>query len=493
MIKAKLEEILRDTDAIFQTDVDFNKEVTVTEDASNVDGDSLLFLTHLASGEQREIRLSGTPYAIVCEEDDAKRLGSERLIITDNSRIALAYAYRNLYKISRGSMKYVAVTGTNGKTTVAEMICSILKFTGADVGYIGTGTIRINDTPICEKYYSMTTPDPDLLYRSIKDMELFGCKYVVIEASSHGLALGKLAPLEFDVGIFTNLSEEHRDFHPTMSDYLEAKLSLFDKCEVGIFNLDCPYSARAYELATCKKESVGIINRGDVYATDIQLRGIRGSYFYYRENGLIFGVDLALAGAFNIYNSLMALRCAIDLGIKPCIAKRAINCLSSIEGRMEIFGNEVSVVIDYAHTPLAVENTLKTLYSAKKPRQSLYLVIGCGGERDRKKRAEIGRIAEKYVKKIYITEDNSRNEDPEQIITDIMGGVKDPDAAVIIPSRAEAIRQAILNAERGDIIAILGKGRECYMITSDGYTDFSDKQEALSALRLRKAKNETNA
>ncbi len=489
----KLCDILRGTGITVPDHLDGDAEVTISEWGEEINKDSLLILTKRANGEKRQEVYNAEPFATICELDDGAGLNGNRILYTENARRALAICYFNLYNIDTSKTRLIAVTGTNGKTTVASMLHYILRFSGADVGYIGTGKILINETDVSDKYYSMTTPDPRELYKYLSDMQMLGCKYVVMEASSHAIALDKLAPLYFDVGIFTNLSGEHRDFHKDMQSYFDVKLSLFDSCKMGIFNLDCPYSRRAYELCKCKKSSIGIINAGEAYATDIQGRGLNGSSFFYREEGLIFGVDLSLVGAFNVYNALMALRAAILLGTRPCVAKRALNYLSQVEGRMEIIKDEVSVVIDYAHTPFAVENVLKTLYSIKRKRQSLFLVIGCGGEREHEKRREIGRIAEKYCDEIILTEDNSRKEAVDKIIEDILCGIKDKDLVRAIPDRGEAISYAILNASRGDIVAILGKGREDYIVDKNGYRDFSDKSEAQRALRLRKAKNENNA
>ncbi|MBR5449224.1 MAG: UDP-N-acetylmuramoyl-L-alanyl-D-glutamate--2,6-diaminopimelate ligase [Clostridia bacterium] len=493
MTKRKLYDIISETDVEINGTLDLEKEVGIAEYGEEIDENTLFILTKTAKGEKREISGVGMPYAVICEGDDGECFPDTIKLYTKNARNTLAICYRNLYGVDTANMRLIAVTGTNGKTTVSRMLHYILRHSGADVGYIGTGTVQINETEVSDKYYSMTTPDPRLLYKYLSDMQMFGCRYVIIEASSHAIALGKLTPLFFDVGIFTNLSSEHRDFHPDMQDYFNVKLSLFERCRHGIFNLDCPYSRRAYQLAGCEKSSIGIINTADVYATDIESRGLMGSSFFYREEGLIFGVDLSMIGAYNIYNALMALRAAIVLGLPPCIAKQGINALCGIDGRMEVISDDVSVVIDYAHTPFAVENTLKTLFSIKRKRQNLLLVIGCGGERDKEKRYEIGSIAEKYCDKIYLTEDNSRGEDTENIIAEILQGIREKDTVTVIPDRRDAIEYAILSAAGGDIIALLGKGREGYIIDKDGYRDFSDKGEALRALRQRKMKNENNA
>ena len=493
MIKRRLCDILNETDVKINGYLDPQKEVRIAEYGEEADESTLFILTKTAKGTKRKLSGVNVPYAVICEEGDGECFPAAIRLYTENARKTLAICYRNLYGIDTTNIRLIAVTGTNGKTTVSRILHYILRHAGADVGYIGTGSVLINETEVSDKYYSMTTPDPKLLYKHIYDMQMFGCGYIIIESSSHAIALGKLAPLTFDAGIFTNLSSEHRDFHTDMQDYFNVKLSLFQKCKHGIFNLDCPYSRRAYQLAGCEKSSIGIINKADVYATDIQSRGLLGSSFFYREEGLIFGVDLSLIGAHNIYNTLMALRTAIVLGIPPCIAKRGINALAGIDGRMEHISDDISVIIDYAHTPFAVENTLKTLFSIKRKRQNLILVIGCGGERDKEKRREIGSIAEKYCDKIYLTEDNSRGEKTENIISEILEGVREKESVTVIPDRRDAIETAILTAAIGDIIAILGKGREGYIIGNDGYRDFSDKGEALHALRQRKMKNENNA
>ncbi len=492
MNKIKLCDLLIGTDVTVPNWFDAEKEVSISEWGEEIREDSVLIITKKSGGERRENYYNSSAFAVICERDDGYGIEKGKILYTENARRTLAICYFNLYRIDLSGIKLIAVTGTNGKTTVASILHYILRFSGAEVGYIGTGSVLINETEINEKYYSMTTPDPRELYKYISDMQMLGCKYIVMEASSHAIALEKLSPLIFDIGIFTNLSEEHRDFHTDMLSYFDVKLSLFYKCKTGVFNLDCPYSRRAFKLAKCKKSSIGIINQGDAYATDIQGRSLAGSSFFYREEELIFGVDLSLCGPFNVYNALMALRAAILLGISPCVAKRGINCLSGVSGRMEILRGDVSVVIDYAHTPMAVENTLKTLYSLKKKRQNIILVIGCGGERDFKKRTEIGRIAEKYCERIYLTEDNSRSEETEKIIDDIARGISDKEIIIRIPERKEAILSAISDAAKGDVIAILGKGREPYIIDKNGYRDFSDKSEVQHALRLRKAKNENN-
>ena len=340
---------------------------------------------------------------------------------------------------------------------------------------------------LTEDEYSMTTPDPSLLYTSLRKMQDAGCEYAVMEVSSHSLALNKTAPIKFEYAIFNNLSPEHMDFHKDMESYFESKLKLFQSAKRGLFNLDDSYSRRAYESVSCEKSSVGIIHDGDAYITDVSLLGLSGASFYYRQSRLIFGVKSPLLGSFNVYNSLIALRCVIDLGIKPCIAKRGLEEIKSVNGRMEIIRSDITVVIDYAHTPEAFNNCLKTLFKANNKRQKLICVFGCGGDRDKEKRRLMGKSADLYCDAVILTEDNSRTENLHSIISDIAKGICKE--YTFIESRADAIRYALRLANVGDTVAILGKGHEKYIINSSGTNPFDEKKIVKEALLQREIGN----
>ncbi len=451
----------------------------------------ILFITKTSSGKSRGISPAGCSAAmIVCEDDEPLDATDVPRLITENARRSLAIAASNLYQIDYEKVKLVGVTGTNGKTTTATMIRNILTYDGHLCGFIGTGKIKIGDSEIQPQGYTMTTPDPLLLYKSIAAMQDAGCEYIVMEVSSHALMLEKLAPIRFEVGLFTNLSGEHLDFHADMESYYQAKKRLFERSACGIFCVDDPYSKRAYDEVECERISVGIINSADVYATDICLMGLSGSKIFYREKDRIFGLHLPYVGAFNVYNALMAIKCAIRLGVRPCIAKAAMTVGESIDGRMEMIHDDVTVIIDYAHTPDALENALKTLYSAKKPKQKLRVVFGCGGNRDSVKRPLMGIVASKYADDIILTEDNSRDEDTMQIIRDIASGIPSQASYSIIPRRSDAITEAILSAAKDDIIAVFGKGHERYIIDKNGMRVFDERVIINTALELRRSKNE---
>ena len=470
--------------------IDHNKSVALTLKREEISDNSLLFITSSIGRHDTPFdasELNPPPYAIIADEKKTVLNPVCPIIRASDTRAALAYAYSNINAIDYNNLKIIGVTGTNGKTTVASLIYGILRSAGYKVGFIGTGKISVCDQVLTEDEYSMTTPDPSLLYTSLRKMQDAGCEYAVMEVSSHSLALNKTAPIKFEYAIFNNLSPEHMDFHKDMESYFESKLKLFQSAKRGLFNLDDSYSRRAYESVSCEKSSVGIIHDGDAYITDVSLLGLSGASFYYRQSRLIFGVKSPLLGSFNVYNSLIALRCVIDLGIKPCIAKRGLEEIKSVNGRMEIIRSDITVVIDYAHTPEAFNNCLKTLFKANNKRQKLICVFGCGGDRDKEKRRLMGKSADLYCDAVILTEDNSRTENLHSIISDIAKGICKE--YTFIESRADAIRYALRLANVGDTVAILGKGHEKYIINSSGTNPFDEKKIVKEALLQREIGN----
>lgn len=484
-----LNELKDKTKLVIPLTLDLNKPLKICEVGEGTDSDSLLFITPLSGGEKREVKVTSPPYAIITDFADERTFGDIPVIKAESTRECLSIAYSLSYKIEYNTIKIIGVTGTSGKSTTAEMIFGVLSYNNLKVGLIGTGIIKTNERIYTDRYYSMTTPDPKDLYRYISQMQKEGCQYIVMEVSSHSIALGKVSPIPFEVGIFTNLSEEHRDFHKDMKEYQMVKARLFNMAKYGIFNIDDEWVKEVYEKAECDKCGVGIMWHGDVYATDICQRGLKGSSFYYREEGLIFGVDLKLPGAFNIYNSLFAIKCCIHLGIKPTLVKQAINFIDGVRGRMECIYDELTVVIDYAHTPLALQSLLKALNSSKNARQKITTVFGCGGERDKEKRPQMGKIARELSDNVIITEDNNRGESFDEIAGQILCGIEERDSVSVITDRALAIRYAIMSAEKNDIIAVVGKGHEEYIIDGSGIHPFDERGVITEALRDRKNAN----
>ena len=450
---------------------------------SEINSKTLLFVTDKVNGDDSPLdcsKLPSVPFAIVTSH--AKNILSPicPVIRVKSVREALSYALSNYHGINYDEITFIGVTGTNGKTTTATLIYKILRTCGYKVGFIGTGKILSDDTLLSSDTYSMTTPDPTTLYPSISKMIGDGCKYVVMEVSSHSLALGKAAPIRFKYAIFTNLDNDHLDFHSSKEEYFEAKLGLFALSKRGLFNLDDEYSRRAAGLVDCEKSTFGILNEGDAYATEIDANSLLGISFYYREAGLIFKAKSKLIGVFNVYNILAALKCVIDLGIKPCIAKSALERIEAIDGRMEIIDDKIKAVIDYAHTPGAFYNCLKTLKHSLTLGQKLIVVFGCGGDRDKLKRPTFGKYAEMLADKIIITEDNCRNESFSSIVGDIVSGISS-NGYKIIPDREEAIHYAFKSAKAGDVVAVIGKGHERYKILGSEYLAFNERKIILKA------------
>jgi UDP-N-acetylmuramoyl-L-alanyl-D-glutamate--2,6-diaminopimelate ligase len=315
-------------------------------------------------------------------------------------------------------------------------------------------------------------------------MEEEGCFAVVMEVSSHALALNKIDAIPFDYGVLTNLSSEHMDFHESLEDYYLTKKRLFELAKVSVFNVDDGYGRRAYKECLGKKISVGALFRGDVYASGITDRGFEGIGYLYHGRNFSFRMNLKTPGIYNVYNSLLAIAVATDLGEAPCRVKEALASFSGIDGRYEIIKDEITVIIDYAHTTAAFECILKSIRSAI-GNKTLTVIFGAGGERDRTKRPKMASIAEKFADKIIVTEDNSRGEAPMEIITDIIKGFREKSYRIAI-DRKKAIKEAILSASKDEVIAIIGKGCEKYNIDKSGYHRFDEKEIIELSLKERK-------
>ena len=429
---------------------------------------------------------AGRPAAVVVGELVDLPEGCGEVIRAVNVRRLTAFIFARYYGVERMSATVIGVTGTAGKTTTARMIEEIFRADGRRVAFIGTGRVAIDGVEISNKYYSMTTPDPWYLYRILAEAEEAKCDAVVMEVSSHSLALHKVDPIKFRLGIFTNLSPEHLDFHGDMESYFAAKMRLSELSERMIFCLDDAYGRRGARLTN--GVGVGVLWDGDYRATVVRDRGLRGSKYLFRAKNFSFIQTLPLPGVYNIYNAILATAATAMLGVRPCIARKCLADFSLPLGRYEIIKDEITVIIDYAHTASALENLLKSINSYKKARQRLTVVFGAGGERDRAKRPAMGRIAEALADFAIITDDNPRGEDPKEITAEIAAGFGG-EGYEIINDRAEAITRAILAAREGDLVAIVGKGAERYMIDGGGYRDF-DERAIISAALLRRKRNE---
>lgn len=474
----KLSDILSDTKFYCKSNA-YDIEITSITASHKISESGTLFVSVRGDrNAESEAILTGCA-AILCDVDE--RNYSIPVIHTENVRAAYAELCCRLSGVNTDKLKLIGVTGTNGKTSVAKTIYSILNKSSHKCGFIGTANIEAPEMKLSKRFYSMTTPDPEVLYPALKSMEELGCEYVVMEVSSHALYYEKLHPLHFAVSVFTNLSAEHLDFHQSMSEYYLSKKKITDISDTMIINVDDYYGKALYSECKGKKIGVGSVYESDVSVKNIKTNGFEGIEYMYYTSDYVFKADSRLCGIFNVYNTALALCAVIAVGLKPCIAKKALSESEVIPGRFEVISHSPTVIIDYAHTPVGFENFLKSLKSMAKGRR-ISVIFGCGGDRDKTKRPKMAAAAEKYADKIIITSDNPRQEDPEAIIKDITKGFSDKAKYRINKNRCDAIASIIKEADQDEIIAIVGKGEEGYMIDKDGYHPHSDREYALAAI-----------
>ncbi len=430
---------------------------------------------------------NGAVAILACE--DYEETPEALLLKTRDTRHAAALIYNAWYGDPAGKLHIIAVTGTNGKTSVTFMLRSIFETALYRCGLIGTVNcysagrrLEIHsDDPLS----NMTTPDPEELYHILSEMVKDGVEYVFMEVTSHALALGKPDAIHFDAAIFTNLTPEHLDFHNSMETYFEAKKRLFDMCDRAVLNIDDAYGILLRDCLKCPYITCSAKGASaDYAATQICDHGVDGSEYRLTAPHKRFVVRTPIPGAFSVINTLQAAACASMLGISPSAIMMALGSLSGVDGRMErvrlgVFA-EYSVFIDYAHTPDALENLLHTARGLRRGEERVVLLFGCGGDRDKSKRKKMGELAAKLADFIILTSDNSRSEEPMDIICEIQKGLVGSDY-VIIPERRRAIEFAIREAHKGDIILLAGKGHEEYEIDRDGKRFFSEKQIASEA------------
>ncbi len=406
-------------------------------------------------------------------------------LFSPDAHLSLAHLCRKFYGEGIEKLSLVGITGTNGKTTVTALLRSIFSAAGESVGSIGTLGCIMPNGETADNGKNMTTPDPEMLYLQLSDMAKAGARYVITEASSHALAKKKLDALHFDVGIFTNLSRDHLDFHKSQEEYFAAKSRLVSLCEKMIVNRDDEYCRRLENTLGCSMR-----RKSDFFADGIEYYGTYGCGYRFCSEYRKFGIVSKIPGRFTVMNTLEAASAATLLGVEPYAIKRGIYDCSAVSGRMErvaLDGADFSVYIDYAHTPDALENLLLTAKGFA-GRGRIVLLFGCGGDRDRGKRAQMAQIASRLADKIIITSDNSRGEDAERIFEDILEGIDKTKNYEIIKDRAEAIEEAVLTAKSADVILLAGKGHEKYEIDTNGKHFFDEVQTVKSAYNKRNGK-----
>jgi UDP-N-acetylmuramoyl-L-alanyl-D-glutamate--2,6-diaminopimelate ligase len=410
-------------------------------------------------------------------------------VLTQDTRKALALASAAYFGHPAEHMAMIGVTGTNGKTTSTTLIQHMLeKCRGEKVGLIGTIENAIGDEKIPAE---RTTPESYDLQRLLRRMVDAGCTYCVMEVSSHALVLERVAGIRFKAGLFTNLTQDHLDFHGTMEAYAEAKALLFSQCDAAAINLDDPWADFMTKRARCPVFTYSVSrDEADVVAKDIRLSA-SGVKFCAMAGPEISNIRLGIPGRFSVSNALTVIACGHMLGISLSDMAKALSVAKGVKGRVEVVpaGLDCTVVIDYAHTPDALEKVLKAMREGSTGR--LVVVFGCGGDRDKTKRPIMGRIAAQNADFCVVTSDNPRTEDPDAIIADILEGMKGSRTPrEVISNRPEAIQWALDNHRVGDIILLAGKGHETYQEVN-GVKNHMDEREIVAEHLKKMRRTET--
>lgn len=455
-----------------------NEVTAISNDTREVQAGTLFVCIKGASFDSHdkveEIIAKGAAAVIVERKPKNEQLP---YILVKDTQKALAQIGNSFYKDPSEKLKLVGITGTNGKTTTTHLIHSIVEFCGQKAGIIGTMYNQIHEQKIPTVN---TTPDNLTLQKLFAEMNEEEVAVCGMEVSSHGLQLGRTWGIDFDVAVFTNLTQDHLDFHPTMDDYFLAKSLLFTKLgnmyptrpKTAIINYDDPYGEKLMPLVTANVLSYGCKGKGDIQATNIQITP-RGTSFTLQVFDKEYPLTTALIGDFNVYNILAAAASCYALGFAMDSIIEALESVKGVKGRFEVIPSKagVTAIVDYAHTPDALANVLQTVKKFVKGKT--ICVVGCGGDRDRKKRPIMADIAMDNADISVFTSDNPRTEDPEQILKDMTDHLKG-DSFIVEIDREKAIHQALAIAEEEDVIVVAGKGHENYQIIGKEKIHFDD-------------------
>ncbi len=412
---------------------------------------------------------------VIAERD----LGLENQIVVEDTHAVYSDMCAKWFGNPAGDLKLIGVTGTNGKTSITYILKSILEKAGYKVGLIGTIQNMIGDEVIVSKN---TTPGAFDLNSLFSLMKSAGCSFVIMEASSHALDQKRIFDLTFEASIFTNLTQDHLDYHETMENYLEAKKKLFKMSKLAIVNGDDGYSSTVTEGLDCPVVTYSRSDNSDYSAKAIKLKPTSVDYELV-SNSELAHIKVNSGGGFTVYNSLASAVCALKLGIPMDTVTSALKEFCGVKGRAEVIPDtrDFHIIIDYAHTPDGLKNILKTFRDCEKNR--LTVLFGCGGDRDKTKRPIMGSIAARYADNVIVTSDNPRSEEPSAIIDDILVGMEGTTTPYkVIENRIEAIRYAVATALKDDIIILAGKGHETYQILKEGTIHLDEREVVREAL-----------
>jgi len=402
-----------------------------------------------------------------------RELGLSRELTVDSTRRVWAQLCANWFGEPAKQLRLIGITGTNGKTTMTYMLKSILEKAGHKVGLIGTIQNMVGDRVMPSGH---TTPDPYDLQSMLSLMLKEGCTYVVMEVSSHALDQDRVEGCVFDAAVFTNLTQDHLDYHKTMEAYCEAKKRLFLRARRAIINADDAWGARMTEGFDGEVYTYSAVDDSASYTARNIHTTAGGVRFELVGDGCIGRVKLPIPGRFSVYNAMASAVCALSLDIPFQTVIDALSVTNGVKGRAEVVptDRDFTVVIDYAHTPDGLENICRTLKECAEGR--LVTLFGCGGDRDKTKRPKMAAIAAAHSDFTVVTSDNPRSEDPMAIIADVTAGLPENAPHIVIENRSEAIEWALKNAQSGDTILLAGKGHETYQILKDGVIHLDERE-----------------
>ena len=429
--------------------------------------------------------------AVLTERERVEVPAGISVLHVSNLQEALDVIVPYFYDYPARSMRVIGITGTNGKTTTSYLTRAILRHAGKRVGLIGTIQVMMEDEVFPT---SNTTPDVIVMQQLLAEMRTRGMDTVIMEVSSHALDQGRVAGIEFDTAVFTNLTQDHLDYHKTMENYARAKARLFDLVstegtkagKTAVLNADDAASEIMRAHTHCPIIAYGVENSAALMAQDVHLAQ-DGMELTLVHDGAVFSrLHIGITGLFNVYNVLAATGAALAEGLPASDIVAALSAFTGVPGRFELVraGQNFSVIVDYAHTPDGMENVLRTARAVTRGR--IIAVFGCGGDRDRTKRPIMGRIGAELSDIVVLTSDNPRTEDPAAIVDEVEAGVLpvigDKPYEKIVDRRT-AIFHAVGTARAGDTVVILGKGHETYQILKDGTIHFDDRETAREAIR----------
>ena len=464
-----------------QTDFDIRK---IEYDSRKIDqGDLFVAIPGFKEDGHKYISsaLGKGAIGVVAQRDDDYE--AKVKIIVPDTREALALLSCKFFDSPSEKLKVVGITGTNGKTTITYLVKSILEKDGKKTGLVGTIAYFIGEEKL---FATNTTPESLDLQQMFFQMLEKGTDSVVMEVSSHALTLKRVVGVDFDVAVFTNLNREHLDFHHTFSAYKKSKGLLFEMLSdrsYAVINIDDSNWRYFSDRAKSNRLTYSLHDEGaDFYAESIS-GDLEGSQIDLVTPIGRVKINLKLLGESNIYNALASAAVGVALKANLETIKSGLESVEGIPGRMEKIqaGQDFNILIDYAHTPYALEGLLKTV--RRQTEGDLFVLFGCGGDRDQGKRPQMGKVASLLADRVFLTEDNPRSEDPEKIISQIMQGIKNKEKVEIIIDRKEGIRKVLSMAKNGDSLVLAGKGHEEYQIKKEKKNHFSDKETVLELLR----------